>query len=110
MFSTKKVNGGGSHCVWYQIYPIFENQDLRDATAFACVESIHAGSGVDALFVKEVGGSGEADVDVRDSENLSPEGSDEETSKLLNFNPEMQSSPEKERKQSKKNWAAPLEV
>lgn len=52
-------------------------------------------------FVTKVGGSGEADVDVKTAENESSEDDDVKNPKFSDFNVETESISEEERKQNK---------
>lgn len=63
-----------------------EDQDLLDAIAFSYRESIHVGSKADALSVRKVGGSGEADVHVKSSEKKSSKENVEKNPELSELN------------------------
>lgn len=52
--------------IWYQAYVAPENHDLPNAMALAHGDSIDVRSRADALSVRKVSGSEEADVDVKD--------------------------------------------
>lgn len=61
---------------------------MPDAMAFACGHAIHVEFRANALFVKNVGGSVEAEVDVEDAENKSSEDESEIKPKLSDFDVE----------------------
>lgn len=53
------------HCVRYHAYPIPENHSLPDTVGFAYQDGILVESRKNALSLKRVGGSREADIDVQ---------------------------------------------
>lgn len=56
-----------NHCVLYHTDLVSETHPLPDTIAFSVGESTHVWSAANAMFVKRVGGSENADTDV---ENL----------------------------------------
>lgn len=75
---------------------------MPDANAFAYGGRSHIESRADALLVRKVGGSTEAEVDLKNSETGSSDGSDVNSSELADSNLETGSIPEQEWKQRKK--------
>lgn len=76
----------GSHCIRYHTYLIPENYDLPDSIAFEYGDSTHVGSRENALSVEKVDGSGEAEVDVLNSEKESFEENDKMNPELSDLN------------------------
>lgn len=68
--------------VRYHTYLILQNQDLRDTFAFAYGDTTHVRSKAEALSVRKVGGSREAELDVKESKHESSEENDGKNSEL----------------------------
>lgn len=87
--SSVEVSAFGTTRMWFP-----ENHDLRDAIAVAYGVSTYAVFSADALSMRKVDGSGEADGDVESLETKSSEDSDKSNSELSDFNLKMESTPE----------------
>lgn len=83
------------HCVRYHTSVSPENYDLPDAITFTNRGRVHS-LGADALSVRKVDYSGEADVHVTGLESESSKGSNEKMLKLLHSTLKTTSSPEEE--------------